>query len=178
MIMIRGHVARRGPQSWRHWIYWLCSSSQACPAWEHRSGLSSHHHPFWFQSRWRDGDARDRSLAGIFNGIAENDSCVGSTSRSPVLVSLHSLPLQLKPRWLARFESPVTSVPHTLLFGFNLGDTTGAQLIGVWPVEVCSLHRHSLDLLRPLRCSIYCWTLASRSFVRDFFWQGSQNVSS
>ncbi len=40
-------------------------SSWACPVWERRSVRSSRTHPpFWFESRWRDGDARDRSLIG------------------------------------------------------------------------------------------------------------------
>ncbi len=37
----------------------------ACPILERRSVRSSHTHPpFWFESRWRDGDTRDRSLIG------------------------------------------------------------------------------------------------------------------
>ncbi len=52
-------LARRGPQPGRRGIYWLC------PVWQRRSVRSSHTHPpFWFESRWRDGDARDRSLIG------------------------------------------------------------------------------------------------------------------
>ncbi len=40
-------------------------------------------------------------------------SWVGSTPRSPVLASLHSEALQLKPRLLARFESAGVSALHT-----------------------------------------------------------------
>ncbi len=48
---------------------------------------------------------------------------------------------------LARFESAGASTLHihTLPFGFDPGDATKTQGIGVWSAEVCWLHRH-LDL--------------------------------
>ncbi len=60
MAMVRGQVPRRGPQPRRRCIYWLCSSSQACPVWDRRGVRSSHTLPFGLNP----GDARERSLIG------------------------------------------------------------------------------------------------------------------
>ncbi len=47
VMILLAWLAHRHPQSRRGCIYWLCSSSQACPVCQHRSGRSSHL-PFWF----------------------------------------------------------------------------------------------------------------------------------
>ncbi len=59
-------------------------------------------------------------------------STVISAPRPPVPASLHLLDLQLKPSWLARFESARASALyiHTLPFGFNPGDARDKNLIG------------------------------------------------
>ncbi len=71
-------------------------------------------------------------------------SWVGTTPRSPSPASRYLLALHFKPSWLVRFESARDSTLHALPFGFNPGDATGTQGIGVWSAEVCWLHRHSV----------------------------------
>ncbi len=61
--LLHGKAPYRGPQSRHRCIYWLCSLNQACLVWERRSVRSSYP-PFWFESRWRYGGARNRSLLG------------------------------------------------------------------------------------------------------------------
>ncbi len=68
-------------------------------------------------------------------------SWVVSTPRSPVPASLHLLALQLK-LFLHGLRAPLFT--HSF-FGFNPGDATGTQGIGVWSAEVWWLHYPLLE---------------------------------